>query len=144
MNIERAIGSDHAGYELKSLIKEFLQDQEYLVIDVGPHFDVAVDYPDYAAKVADHAQRDNVFGILICKTGIGMSIAANRYKGIRAALCRTVSDVMAARQHNDANILVLASDPGQDFVQMISIFLNTEFEGGRHTKRLRKLDELGN
>lgn len=136
------IGNDHAGYEFKIRIIEYLNSLKLKIFDVGSHDVQIVDYPDYAAKVTNmliegEAQR----GILICGSGIGMSIAANRRTGIRAALC--TNDLMAerSRAHNNANILVLGSliNSEDQVKQMINKFLNTQFEGGRHNVRLNKI-----
>lgn len=140
-----ALGSDHAGFKLKEALKGFLISRNLKVLDEGTYSEDAVDYPDFAKKVADDIKNKNAdFGILICGTGIGMSIAANRIKGIRAALCLFPEMARFARSHNDANVLVL---PGRlissELAQWITeVFLNEKFEGGRHEKRVKKIEEM--
>lgn len=140
-----AIGSDHAGFKLKEALKGFLISKSLKVLDEGTYSEDAVDYPDFAKKVADDIKNKNAdFGILICGTGIGMSIAANRIKGIRAALCLFPEMARLARSHNDANVLVL---PGRlissELAQWITeVFLSENFEGGRHEKRVKKIEEM--
>lgn len=137
-----AIASDHTGYLLKSKIIQYLNNCALLVKDYGINNNEVVDYPDYAYKVVDGIVEENIKnGILICGTGIGMSIAANRRSDIRAALCLNPYMAEMARSHNDANILVLPSkliSDDQPF-EIIDKFLNTSFEGGRHSVRLSKL-----
>jgi len=137
-NISGFIASDHRGVKLKSRLKE-----AFPLIDMGPFKEASVDYPDYAKKVCQMVRKEKSNGILICGSGIGMSIAANRYKGIRAALCRTIQDAKMTRLHNDANILVLGADitKPNDAIKIAKIFFSTEFSGEkRHKKRIRKLD----
>lgn len=136
-----AIANDHAGVKLKNKIVEFFSPQGIDFINLGSNDLESVDYPDYAHLVVDsiiegRAQK----GILICATGIGMSIAANRSSEIRAALCLNEFMTERARAHNDANVLVLASKitSDKDSIAMVKKFLSTEFEGGRHTKRVEK------
>jgi glycine hydroxymethyltransferase len=137
------IAADHAGFELKQRILEHFS--SYNILDLGTYSSESVDYPDYAQRVAEHL-RDNpdYYGILICGTGIGVSIAANRYNHVRAALCRDDIDAALARAHNDSNVLVLGarSSEFQDIIKMISTFFSTEFEGGRHERRIRKFSEV--
>lgn len=137
-----AIASDHAGVLLKSKIIKFLEKMEKRVLNLGSDDEERVDYPDYASKVVEEIIEGVVDrGILICGTGIGMSIAANRSSAIRAALC--VNETMAeyARLHNNANILVLGSKLVDDALslKMVEKFLTTKFEGGRHARRLAKI-----
>ena len=140
-----ALGCDHGGYELKQEIKQYLEEQKLDYIDFGTDSTEAVDYPVYARKVV-HAilSGECEKGILICGTGIGISIAANRYKGIRAALCTDCFMAEATRQHNDANILALGGrvvGPGLA-VKIVDTFLNTPFsEGVRHKNRIRLIEE---
>lgn len=137
------IGSDHAGFELKSAIHGELL-LEHSVTDCGTHSTDSVDYPTFAHEVATNVlSNDGAFGVLICATGIGMSIAANRHRGIRAALCRGMKDVKLARHHNDANVLVLgATNTSPDeTIEMIKAFITTTFDGGRHEKRINLLDQ---
>jgi len=139
-----SIASDHSGYLLKAKIIELLQKQGHKLNNLGVDDDTNVDYPDYATLVCQCIlDQVSKFGILICGTGIGMSIAANRYSGIRAGLCTSVFMAERARSHNDANILVLGSKIlGVDDATNIAIvekFLTTDFDGGRHIRRLAKI-----
>ncbi len=135
------IASDHAGYKLKKSLIEFL-DKKYSVKDFGTDSEESVDYPDFGFSASEKvAQGEFDRGILICGTGIGMSIVANKVKGIRAALCNSVKIAKLSRQHNDANILVL---PGKFMnkdlaVEIVKTWLNTEFNGGRHKRRIDKI-----
>jgi len=138
------IGADHAGYQLKEALKPFLKEMGFTVTDVGTDGDRPVDYPDFAARVAE-AVSAGLFrrGILICGSGVGMSITANRYSGVRAALCLDEETARMSRMHNDANILVLAgrkTDAGTARA-ITQVWLATPFEGGRHQKRLDKIKE---
>lgn len=138
-----AIASDHNGYLLKEKIIEHLKKSNFTVLDLGPNNNGPVDYPDYAKYVVDCISEEEVSsGILICGTGIGMSIAANRRSGIRAALCLDPFMTERARSHNDANIMILACllTPEGLALQMVDQFLNTKFEGGRHSVRLSKIN----
>ena len=136
-----AIGCDHRGLSLKQFIIKLLPGVGQSYEDFGTYTADTVDYPDIAKRVAEAVAAGNFeFGILICDTGIGMSIAANKVKGIRAARCDDVFSVCRARQHNDANVLCLAAGKGQEQVpEIIEAFLATEFEGGRHLRRLDKI-----
>jgi ribose 5-phosphate isomerase B len=137
-----AIASDHSGYILKDKIIEFLANQQLTVKDFGTNNNETVDYPDYANMVVDTIlDEESSTGILICGTGIGMSIAANRRLGIRAALCTDIFMAERARSHNDANILVIPSKilSDADIFAIIDKFLSTQFEGGRHNTRIAKL-----
>ncbi len=140
-----AIGSDHAGYYMKEHLKKFLKDSGYEVDDCGTFSTASVDYPDYAKKVCTKIQ-DGVVnrGILICGTGIGMSITANKFKGIRAALSLNPFMAELSRKHNNSNVLVLAGRlMGYELADAtLESWLKTEFEGGRHQKRLSKIEEL--
>lgn len=137
-----AIGSDHAGYDLKCAIINYLQRKNMEVYDVGAFNKDSVDYPDYALQVCQILNRKNSdLGILICYTGIGMSIAANKVKGIRAALVTTEENAKLTREHNDANILCLGAKD-VDFEKakkIIDVFLTTQFAGGRHLQRVTKV-----
>ena len=136
------IASDHAGVDLKTLLEEVLASWGYNVIDAGPATRESVDYPDYADTLADIIRSGKaVSGVLMCGSGIGMSIAANRHKGIRAALCHEPLSAQLARKHNDANVLVLGARLiGADMAKdCLHHFLYTEFEGGRHQRRVDKL-----
>ena len=139
-----AIGSDHRGLELKQFIIKLITQAGHSYEDFGSYTTDSVDYPDIAQKVAEAVARDNFErGILICDTGIGMSIAANKVKGIRAALCHDAFSARRARQHNDANILCLAAREEQEKVpEIFEVFVSTDFEGGRHQNRLNKIKAL--
>ncbi len=136
-----AIGCDHRGLKLKQFIIMLTTEAEHSYEDFGCYNPNPVDYPDIAERVAEAvAGGDSECGILICDTGIGMSIAANKVKGIRAALCRDVYSARRARQHNDANILCLAAGQEPDTLpEIVNAFLTSEFEGGRHLCRLNKI-----
>lgn len=139
-----AIGSDHAGYPLKESVISFLTEMGHDVNDCGCHDLSSVDYPDYAHCVGKCVQDGSAqTGILICGTGIGMSLAANHLKGIRAALCHNEFTARLSRQHNDANILCMGARViGLDLaLEMVRVFLQTEFEGGRHSNRVAKIEE---
>ena len=136
------ISSDHAGFKLKEYIKSFLKKKKYSFIDLGPDNDNRVDYPDYAHSVAKKVKiNKNYRGILVCGSGMGMNITANKHKNIRAALCYNVKSTKLSRLHNDANIITLGSRllSKKNALDCISIFLKTKFEGGRHTKRVKKI-----
>jgi len=137
-----ALGSDHAGFELKEKIKQKLQSQGISVNDRGTHSSDSCDYPDYAQAVADQvAGHDADFGILVCGTGIGMSIAANKVPGIRAARVVTESDAEMAREHNDANVLTLGAriTGEEEAFKIIEKWLATPAAGGRHGRRVEKI-----
>ncbi|NLP06511.1 ribose 5-phosphate isomerase B [Candidatus Fermentibacteria bacterium] len=138
-----ALGSDHAGFPLKSDLARRLAGQGHEVLDMGCFDEMSVDYPDQAGPVCDavldgRAER----GVLVCNTGIGMSIAANRRRGIRAALCLCTTMAAMARRHNDANVLVLGAGLTAPFLahEILEAFLAGAFEGGRHARRVEKLD----
>ena len=136
-----AIASDHAGYELKRQLKEFFVKINF--IDVGTFSEESVDYPDYAKKLSKIIDsNNNSIGVLICGSGIGMSMVANRFKNVRAALCMNNKMSMLARQHNNANILVLGSRliSEQEAIKCLLVFLKTNYEGGRHQARLDKFN----
>ena len=140
------MGSDHAGYELKEKLKKMLENEGYEILDRGCYGEESVDYPDYAKLVSEdilNGLADR--GILICGTGIGMSMSANKYKKIRAALCLYPKMAELARKHNDANILVLGGRLISPAMAkwITDTFLKTRFEGGRHAKRVRKMESLG-
>ena len=136
------ISSDHAGYNLKEYIKTNLIKKEIPLIDLGPFEIKSVDYPDYAKKVARRVStaRSDV-GILVCGSGTGMAISANKIKGIRAAVCYNNKSTRLSREHNNANIIALGSrlTKKQDAMKLIKIFLNTKFQGGRHLRRVKKI-----
>jgi ribose 5-phosphate isomerase B len=140
-----ALGADHAGFHIKEVIKGFLEAQGYPVDDAGTWSEESVDYPDYARKVADEvAQGQAPLGILVCGTGIGMAIAANKVAGIRAATAHDAITARAAREHNDANVLTLGGrlvDP-EHAVEIVREFLDASFAGGRHQRRIDKITEI--
>ncbi len=134
------IASDHAGFELKEAIKKHLAER-IEVIDLGTNSTESVDYPDFAEKLARNLEER---GILICGTGIGMSIVANKFPGVRAALCHDEFTAKMSRKHNDANVLVIGSKVvNKDAaLKIVDVWLSTEFEGGRHQRRLDKLYKI--
>ena len=143
MNRSIAIGCDHAGFELKQGIKLILEDQGYGVIDKGCFSVDSVDYPDFAHAVATAVlAREVEFGILMCGSGNGINMTANKHKGIRAALCWKSEIAELARKHNDANILVMPARfiEFDEAKSCVEVFLNQEFEGGRHQKRIDKMN----
>ena len=136
------ISSDHAGFKLKELIKLHLDKRKIKYSDLGPENDDSVDYPDYAHKVARKVKTNNKYlGILVCGSGTGMNIAANRHKNIRAAQCFNLKSAKLSRLHNDANIITLGSRlmNKKNAISYIGVFLKTKFEGGRHLKRIKKI-----
>ena len=136
------ISSDHAGYKLKEAIKLHLTKKKLSFQDMGPYNDNRVDYPDYAHKVARRVKLNkNNVGILVCGSGMGMNIAANRHKNIRAAQCFNLKSTKLSRLHNDANIITLGSRllTKKNALSCVGVFLNTKFEGGRHSKRIKKI-----
>ncbi len=139
-----AVASDHGGFEMKQALTEYFAKKGMPLQDLGTHDSCSVDYPDYADKMADYilsGQAD--LGILICGTGIGISIAANRHKGIRAALLYNKDVAAKAKEHNNANIIVFGGRTMSvpEVIEYCEIFLNSTFEGGRHQQRLAKLDK---
>ncbi len=140
-----AIASDHRGIHLKAEVVQFLKSKGFQVEDLGTDSEVSVDYPDYALKAAEAVQKRKVNqGIVICHSGIGVSISANKVKGIRAALCQTVEQAELARQHTDANVLALPAG----FVtpelakKIVEKWIATKFEGGRHERRIEKIKTI--
>ncbi len=135
------IASDHAGYNLKSsVVSKFSKLQK--IIDLGPNSNNSVDYPDYAKKLSKRvASNKGSFGILICGSGMGMAISANKTKNIRAALCYSIKNTKLSRLHNNANIITLGERliNKSKAINLIKIFLRTKFEGGRHLRRVRKI-----
>jgi ribose 5-phosphate isomerase B len=137
-----AIGSDHAGFCTKEKIKEFLTPKGYEVEDFGTHSEQSVDYPDYAHPVAYAVEKDiNLKGILVCGSGIGVCITANKHKDIRAALCWNTEIAELSRKHNDANIVCIPARfiTVEMAENIVDVFLNTSFEGGRHENRVKKI-----
>ncbi len=140
-----ALGCDHRGIDLKHAIMEFLYELNHSYHDFGCYTSDPVDYPDIAQKVGEELASGNFDqGILICSTGIGMSIAANKIRSIRAALCHDVFAAQRARQHNDANILCLKGGNSEvnSALEIVKTYLSTDFEGGRHIQRVNKIKAL--
>ncbi|MBI3813696.1 MAG: ribose 5-phosphate isomerase B [Nitrospinae bacterium] len=140
-----AIAADHGGFELKEDIKLFLKEIGYEPVDFGTHNNDSVDYPDFGIKVAEAISKgDMTKGILICGTGIGMSIVVNKFSNVRGALCNDVYTTRMSREHNDSNILILGGRVvGKGLArEMVRTWLTAKFEGGRHQKRLDKIKEL--
>lgn len=139
-----AIGADHRGFEMKSELKAWLEKRGYVVADLGTHGPEACDYPPIAERVGDAvAGRRADRGILACKSGIGMSIAANKIPGVRAALVHSVNFARLSREHNDANVLVLSADDMSDpMAEIVRTWLETPFEGGRHQRRVEQISEI--
>ena len=136
------ISSDHAGFKLKETIKDYLRNKKVKFEDLGPKDDSSVDYPDYAHKVARKVKsRKSNVGILVCGSGTGMNIAANKHKNIRAAQCFNLKSTKLSRLHNDANIITLGERliNKNKAISLIKIFLSTKFEGGRHLRRVKKI-----
>ncbi|MCX7831576.1 MAG: ribose 5-phosphate isomerase B [Actinobacteria bacterium] len=140
-----AIGADHAGYKLKEFLKKRLQDCGYSIVDVGTFSEDSVDYPDYAYEVSNLIVNGKAdFGVLVCGTGLGMSIAANKIRGIRAAACSNIFESIMSRRHNDANIICVGSRVIGDehAFLLVKTFLEEPFEGGRHQRRVEKIKQL--
>ena len=136
------ISSDHAGFKLKELIKIHLKKKKFKFVDFGPVNDDRVDYPVFAHKVAKKVKMNkNFVGILVCGSGTGMNMAANKHQNIRAAQCFNLKSTKLSRLHNDANIITLGSRvlSKKKALSFVGVFLNTKFEGGRHSKRIRKI-----
>ena len=136
------ISSDHAGFKLKETIKIYLTNKKLNFQDLGPKNNNRVDYPDFAHKVAKKVKTNKSHvGILICGSGTGMNIAANKHKNIRAAQCFNLKSTKLSRLHNDANVITLGSRliSKKNALKFVNIFLNTKFDGGRHIKRVRKI-----
>lgn len=140
-----AIGSDHAGYDLKNNIVKYLQKHKIEVHDMGTFTKDSVDYPDFATQVCHSITRGTTdLGILVCYTGIGMSMAANKHKGIRAALVSSVENTVLTREHNNANVICMgAKDVDYELAkQIVDAFINTKFTEGRHLRRVEKLANI--
>ena len=135
------IASDHAGYKLKESIKKYLFKKKKFVLDLGPKNENSVDYPLYAHLLAKKIRSKNQFGILVCGSGTGMTITANKHKKVRAALCYNVKSTKLSRLHNNANVISLGARLTKKNVALrcINIFLKTKFEGGRHLRRINKI-----
>jgi len=137
-----AIASDHAGFEMKSGLAAWLREQGHEVVDLGTNGPESVDYPDYADRMAEAVRTGRAArGVLVCGTGIGISIAANRHRELRCALCHDVTSARLARLHNDANVIAIGGRVIGDVVarDCVEAFLSTAFEGGRHARRVEKL-----
>lgn len=142
-NVKISIGSDHGGFEYKDVIKNFLTNEGYEVIDEGTYSKESCDYPEIAKQVAKKVSTGEVSrGILICGSGIGMSIAANKVKGIRAALCSETTSARLSREHNNSNVLCMGQRLiGETMaVEIVKVWLNTEFSGGRHQNRIDMIE----
>ena len=140
-----AIGSDHGGYRLKEEIKKYLEEKQIEFKDYGCYSEEKVDYPNFAKEVSKSIQRKECDkGILICRSGIGMAIVANKFKGIRASLCMSEEMAKFSRMHNDSNILTIAADyvSTSQAICIVRMWLATEFEGGRHIDRLKIIKEI--
>ena len=137
-----SLSSDHAGFDLKEKIKKFLLQKKIKVVDLGPKNNKSVDYPDFAKRVARNvlSKKSNI-GILVCGSGTGMAMSANKFKKIRAAVCYNKASTSLSRKHNNANIIALGSRLTKKSValKLVNIFLSTKFEGGRHLKRIKKV-----
>ena len=141
-NVKIVVGSDHAGFELKQIIIEHLSERNMNYVDFGTNCLDSVDYPDYAKKVAEEVNsKDLIMGILVCGSGQGMAMTANRFKNVRAAICHNSDVAKVTRQHNDANVLCLGSRfiDISEAIKCVDIFLSTDFEGERHLKRINKI-----
>ncbi|MEN8957406.1 MAG: ribose 5-phosphate isomerase B [Flavobacteriales bacterium] len=137
-----ALGSDHAGYELKEKIKDILKEKNIGYEDFGPFSDESVDYPDFGHKVGESVQnKENTLGIAICGSGNGINMTVNKYKDVRSALCWTKEICELARQHNNANVLAIPARfiSEELAIEIVETFIKTEFEGGRHTRRVNKI-----
>ena len=140
-----SIGSDHAGYDVKQKITKFLLNKGYDIDDIGCDSNDSVDYPEFGHQVGKNiVSRISDKGIVVCGSGIGISIAANKIKGIRAALCFTKEHAKMSRLHNDSNILAVGArmNGGDNILDIVDIWLNTDFEGGRHQRRVDKIENL--
>ena len=139
------IGSDHGGYKLKEEIKKYLEEKEIKYKDLGTYDEESVDYPDIASKVSQEVQKNKENqGILICRYGIGMSIVANKFKGIRCALCHNEYTAKYSRLHNNSNVLAMGADDVDinEAVCILRMWIATKFEGGRHEERIKLIEEI--
>ena len=137
-----SLASDHAGFVLKEIIKNKLTKEKIKVIDLGPKTNMSVDYPDYAKKVARNvSSKKTNMGILVCGSGTGMAMSANKFRKIRAAVCYNSVSTRLSRTHNNANILAIGSrlTKQKEAIKLVNIFLSTKFEGGRHLRRIKKI-----
>jgi len=136
------IASDHGGYKLKEAIKDLLVDKNISILDLGPYNKRTVDYPDFAKKLSNRIKaKKSDIGILVCGSGTGMAISANKIKTIRAAVCYNLRSTILSRQHNNANIIALGARLTKKSLalKLVKVFLKTKFEGGRHLKRVKKI-----
>jgi ribose 5-phosphate isomerase B len=136
------LASDHAGFKLKDIIKKFLIKKGKKVLDLGTNKNTSVDYPDFAHLLSNKIKNNkNYYGILVCGSGAGMSMAANRHKNIRAALCYSIKSTKLSRLHNNANVMAIGARLTKKNITLkcVNIFLKTNFEGGRHIKRVKKI-----
>lgn len=139
------LASDHGGFELKEKLRNILQADNYHVLDFGAYSNKSCDYPKFGIKLIKAILSKKVSrGILLCRSGIGFSILANRFKGIRAALCYNVQAARVCRRHNNSNVLILGADyiKEKDAEKILDVWLNTEFEGGRHLRRLKQIERF--
>ncbi|MCK4670355.1 MAG: ribose 5-phosphate isomerase B [Nanoarchaeota archaeon] len=141
------IGSDHGGFELKKKIKQQLEEMGEKYEDIGCHSSESCDYPDFSARVGkDVKEHPDWKGILVCRSGLGMAMVANKFKGVRAAVCRSVAEAKAAREHNNANVLAIGADytPEDEIPKIVEAFLTTPFSTEeRHKRRVAKMNDLG-
>jgi ribose 5-phosphate isomerase B len=142
-----ALASDHGGFELKEIVREYLTEKGYEIMDLGTYNTDSVDYPDYGLKAGQEVAAGNADrGIVICGTGIGISISANKVKGIRCALCHDVYSAEMTRAHNDSNVLAMGGRVvGRDLaLRIVKAWVESDFEGGRHARRIDKITEYEN
>lgn len=139
------LATDHAAFEQKELVKKIVTELSHEVHDLGTYTNERCDYPTYAISLAKAVVKDNAIGILLCGSGIGVSIVANRFKGIRAALCHSEKEAILSRQHNNANVLCMGGRllTESEIRSMVKAWLETDFEGGRHAERLALFESLG-
>ena len=139
------IASDHAGFEAKNYVAKLLKEMNENYMDLGTNQEASCHYPEYAIDLAKHVIKQQGRGILLCGSGIGVSIVANRFAGIRAALCRSGEEARLSREHNDSNVLCIGGriSDQETIKQMIELFLNTSFSAGRHRDRISMFDTLG-
>jgi ribose 5-phosphate isomerase B len=141
------LGSDHGGYELKKVVESYLKEEGYEVEDLGTYSEESVDYPDYGTKVGEKVvKEEDSIGVVFCGTGIGISIAANKVKGVRCALCTNVYSAEMAKKHNNANVIAMGGrTTGKDLAKrIIKAFLDEKYEGGRHQRRVDKIMNYNN
>lgn len=141
MNKKIAIGCDHAGFQLKKVLISHLSEQGWELVDFGCPSEESIDYPDYAHPVAEYVENNNSLGVLICGSGNGISMSANKHQGVRSAICWTKEIAALARQHNNANILSLPARfiTIEEGLKISNTFFSTDFEGGRHERRVNKI-----